>query len=298
MEQPLVSIICTAYQHEMYIKEALECFLAQETDFPIEVIVHDDASADRTAEIIKEYQKRAPDIIKPILQKENQFSRYPGKITRIVNEAAQGKYIALCEGDDHWTDTTKLQKQVDLLNANPDVGGCFHYTEQKYEEEVKGNGRVFGYHEGRTRFTVDDTLSAYALCHNAAFMYRKEALILPDWYGKVASGDMVFFSVVAGWGDLLCIHKVMSVYRKNPGGVTNEMARNPIGMHKSRIKLLTELDKLHRYKHSNKVEQVKRIHIDEINRELHKAHALETGFSHRLIRKLKRFVSGRLSAGI
>lgn len=119
---PFVSISCITYNHEQYIADAIESFLMQETNFPFEVLIHDDASTDGTADIIRKYEKEYPDIIKPIYQKENQYSKRDGSIGRIQKGRALGKYYATCEGDDYWTDPYKLQKQVDYLEAHPDCG--------------------------------------------------------------------------------------------------------------------------------------------------------------------------------
>src|SRR5690606_29817302 len=120
-ESPIVSIICYAYNHEKYIKDALNGFVMQKTEFPFEIIIHDDASSDKTADIIREFEREYPHILKPIYQTINQYSIEKGKVTRICYEAAKGKYIALCEGDDYWTDPLKLQKQVDFMESNPEV---------------------------------------------------------------------------------------------------------------------------------------------------------------------------------
>jgi glycosyltransferase involved in cell wall biosynthesis len=117
---PLVSICCITYNHEKYIQQCLEGFLIQKTTFLFEILIHDDASTDRTADIIREYETKYPDIIKPIYQTENQYSK--GVIVSAVYNwpRAKGKYIALCEGDDYWIDSYKLQKQVDFMEANPE----------------------------------------------------------------------------------------------------------------------------------------------------------------------------------
>ena len=121
--QIIVSIQCLAYNHAPYIRQCLDGFVMQKTNFRFEAIVHDDASTDGTQDIIREYEKKYPDIIKPIYQKENQYSKgISGYITNLVTQKSKGKYIALCEGDDYWTDPLKLQKQVDYLEANPDYG--------------------------------------------------------------------------------------------------------------------------------------------------------------------------------
>ena len=102
--EPLVSICCLTYNHAPYIRDAIEGFLMQKTNFPVEILIHDDASTDGTADIIREYETRYPDIIKPIYQTENQYSKGV-KISREYQfSRARGKYIALCEGDDYWTD--------------------------------------------------------------------------------------------------------------------------------------------------------------------------------------------------
>ncbi len=121
--EPLVSICCITYNHENYIRDAIEGFLMQKTSFPIEIIIHDDASTDNTAQIIKEYEDKYPDLFCNIFQNENQWSKGGGHIyARFVYPQARGKYIALCEGDDYWTDPLKLQKQVDFLEENPEYG--------------------------------------------------------------------------------------------------------------------------------------------------------------------------------
>lgn len=131
-ERPLmVTIRCTTYNHEPYIRECLEGFVMQKTNFRFEAIVHDDASTDGTAAIILEYADKYPDIIKPIIETENQYSKGDGSIGRIIDAQTRGKYIAICEGDDYWIDPLKLQKQVDILEQNSEcslvVSSCYVY---------------------------------------------------------------------------------------------------------------------------------------------------------------------------
>lgn len=115
---PIVSIICHTFNHEKFIKDALNGFLMQVTDFPFEIIVHDDASTDATRSVLHEYQRKYPTILKVILQEKNQFSRGIRPPNFTFSEA-RGQYIALCEGDDYWFDEEKLQKQVDYLKSHP-----------------------------------------------------------------------------------------------------------------------------------------------------------------------------------
>ncbi len=120
----LVSIVCNAFNHEKYIADALESFVKQKTNFEFEVLVYDDASPDNTAQIIRQYEEKYPDIIKPVYQTVNQYSR--GLMPEWQNIGrATGKYIAMCEGDDYWLDENKLQKQIDYMEAHPDCSFCF-----------------------------------------------------------------------------------------------------------------------------------------------------------------------------
>ena len=121
---PTVSIRCITYNHELYISQALDGFLMQETTFPFEIVVHDDASTDKTAVIIREYEEKYPKIVKPIYETENQYYKPGNPLGKIMNNACKGKYIARCEGDDYWTDAHKLQIQVDFLEAHPDYSMC------------------------------------------------------------------------------------------------------------------------------------------------------------------------------
>ena len=132
---PLVSIQCLVYNHEPYLRQCLDGFVMQKTNFKFEAIVHDDVSTDGSAEIIREYAERFPSIIKPIYETENQYSKQDGSLNRIMREACKGKYIALCEGDDYWIDPLKLQKQVDFLEANPDYGLIYTRTKHLYEDQ-------------------------------------------------------------------------------------------------------------------------------------------------------------------
>ena len=133
--KPLVTIRCITYNHEPYIRQCLDGFIMQKTNFRFEAIVHDDASTDGTADIIREYAEKYPEIIKPILQNENQYSKRDGSIRRILNENTHGKYVALCEGDDYWIDPLKLQKQVDFMEKHEDYSMCFHNAYEIFEHK-------------------------------------------------------------------------------------------------------------------------------------------------------------------
>ncbi len=125
MTNPAVSVICLVYNMKEYLVQTLESILMQKTNFPFEILVHDDVSTDGSTDIVREYAAKYPDIIVPIIQTENQYSKKDILITRdIILPAVRGKYAAYCEGDDYWTDPDKLQKQFDFMESHPDYSLC------------------------------------------------------------------------------------------------------------------------------------------------------------------------------
>lgn len=130
MSDVLVAVVCITYNHEKYLRNALDGFLSQKTDFRYKIVIHDDASTDNTVKIIEEYALKYPQIIVPIYQKENQYQRGINILKEYVAPLLEGKYYAYCEGDDFWCDPHKLQEQVDFMRAHPDYSACVHNTIQ------------------------------------------------------------------------------------------------------------------------------------------------------------------------
>ena len=130
--KPKVTIICITYNHEKFIAEALDSFLMQKTDFPFEVIVGEDCSSDRTTEIVRQYARNYPDIIKPVFQKNNVG---PYQNTLSAYKQIQGEYVINNEGDDYFSDPLKLQKQVDFLDSHPEYSICFHPVKVIWEDK-------------------------------------------------------------------------------------------------------------------------------------------------------------------
>lgn len=214
-----VSINCITYNHENYIKEALDSFLMQKVDFDYEILIHDDASTDRTVEIIREYQKKYPNIIKPILQKKNQQSQGVKKISyRFNHTRAEGKYIAICEGDDFWTDPNKLQKQVDYMELNEKCTMCFHAANIINNENIV-KGTIRPYSEDTVCNTEDLIIGGGGFCSTQSIVYRKEAFDdAPEFYFEAPVGDYPLQIITASKGYAYYIDDNMSTYRKIMSG--------------------------------------------------------------------------------
>lgn len=214
-KDPKVSILCLTYNHERYIEQALDSMLLQEVSFSFEILVHDDASTDKTPDIIRKYQNLYPKIIKPILQKENQFSKNVGITREIQLPRAKGQYIALCEGDDYWTDKRKLQKQVDFLEDNPDYSVCFHQARVVYEDSSK-KSFLFPNVRDIAWYSLEELLKTNYIPTNSV-VYRKQSYKnLPS---NIAPGDWYLHLYHAKQGKIKYMPEVMSVYRKHAEGI-------------------------------------------------------------------------------
>lgn len=223
---PLVSICCITYNHAPYIRECLDGFMMQKTNFPIEIIINDDASTDGTTDIIKEYEAQHPDIIKPVYQVENQYSKgVRGMFPKFCFPRAQGKYIALCEGDDYWTDPLKLQKQVDFLEANPEYVLCGHnitaYNERTASFEPFNTG-IDGTYE------LTDLISKGVFCSTLSVVFKREALVLKRYNSYRKAIDITLAYHLLSQGKGYCMNEEMAIYRIHDGGIwsgSNDDAR-------------------------------------------------------------------------
>jgi len=217
----MVSILCTAYMHEEYIAQTLDSFLMQETDFPFEILVSDDASSDATADIIRSYAEKYPDIIRTFLMQENIFSKGRNFYTEFLFPNARGKYICHCEGDDYWTDKTKLQRQFDFLEANPEYSACVHNTILYYCDGSQPDKVLLNYSED-TDLSMEAIIAGPSRSyHTSSLMARADILTdTQDFYHvayKYGFTDYPNNIWLRLNGKIRYLNMPMSVYRINSG---------------------------------------------------------------------------------
>lgn len=220
IKTPLVSICSITYNHATYIQQCLESLLMQRCNFEFEILIHDDASTDGTAEIIKEFQEKYPNIIKPILQKENQWSKGIQNLHSKYNfPRAKGKYIAFCEGDDYWTDPLKLQKQVDFLEANPDYVITAGNT-----TVVTKNGST-NYHTDAYTFTFEDVLKTNILGTNTCTVVFKNILNKEKFnlFSKTSVGDWLLWLLLLKEGKGYFFKDNFACYNIHSGGAWSSL---------------------------------------------------------------------------
>lgn len=213
-DEIVVSVLCTTFNHEKYIADTLNSFLAQETSYNFEIIVHDDASSDGTQDIIKQFQRRYPTLIKPILQSENQYSKHVEIMRDIVYPMARGKYLAFCEGDDYWRDKNKLQKQIDFLERHPDYSACVHNTVQLNCRTGQRSLMTDIFSE--TDLSVKDIILAEdKTYHYSATVCRTKWIReMPDLFFGIGVGDYPTSIYLALQGKIHYFPDEMSVYRR------------------------------------------------------------------------------------
>lgn len=256
--KPLVVIRCITYNHEPFIRDALEGFVMQKTSFPFVAVVHDDASTDGTASIIREYAEKYPNIIKPIYETENQYSKRDGSLRRIMNEACDAtgaKYIAFCEGDDYWIDPLKLQKQVDFLEANPEYGMC--YTNFNIKNE-KSNIIIENIFTSYSSFlkpeydSVEDFIISTGYVCPPSWVYR--ANIKPDNSINCCDGTFVYFTKFLATTKVKYLPETTCVYRLLNESASHSTNYNKIYKRNKNI-LETQLNLIEMYACPTKVRQ-------------------------------------------
>lgn len=250
-----VSVCVVTYNHEKFVAKMLDSILMQQTTFDFEIIVGDDLSKDNTRATLTEYQQRFPDKIRLLLHPKNLGLN--GKFNALATfAAAKGEYIAQFDGDDYLLVPDKLQKQVEMMDANPHYSACFHNARVIYDDNAAPPHLVNWIN--KKEFTVDDLIGEDELCFIAtsSLMFRREDFAKnpdPEWTNKSTSGDIPRNIMLATRGPIGYIDEVMSVYRKQRGGAS--FADNHYGKDFlfNRIEMYSNIDKELKYKYHDRL---------------------------------------------
>lgn len=266
-----LQVVCITYNQANFIKDALDGFVMQKTDFRFEVLVGDDCSTDGTSEIIAKYAEKYPDIIKHIRHEKNMGGQ---KNSINIMKRVTAPYMALCEGDDYWTDPNKLQIQVDILEKNKHLNGCFHRAEVRKEPNVKywysdsefkpdSQGKIYwpnyDFKPKNNLCSIKNIIEGCIATASVVYRYDKN-FRYPDWFEDVfVAGDRAMHSFMIKSGFFYYIDKPMSVYRMSKGSNSSNNGNldNLAQTTKDWLELFDKLDDYfdNRYKHIIKDEK-------------------------------------------
>ena len=246
---PLISICIPTYQHGHFIAKTLAGCLSQQTDFQFEIVIGDDGSTDEAPHIIADYSAQFPDIIRAFLHEKNLGPSSPKELGGKNNviflfSQCRGKYIALCEGDDYWTDPLKLQQQVDFLETNPAVSLTHHQVEVRYEDGSPSH--LFNPLDQSTETTIVDLLSDTWYVATCSSVFRNVYQDgLPTWFFNTGSGDLGIFIIAAHHGKIQYFNQSMGVYRRHRGGLSNFQHQANRFFLENRLKLYQEVNEFY-----------------------------------------------------
>jgi len=217
MSNPLVSVCLITYKHESYIRQALDSIVMQNVNFPWEVIVADDCSPDNTRQIILEYKRKYPDLIKLLFQERNVGG---GKIFVDLINSAQGKYIAYIEGDDYWTDENKLQKQFDFMESHKDFSLCYHKIKWVHTYPSDHDPNLESNKDDLAYCTIKDILERGWFIRSCTMFFKN--IKLPVDFEKLFVGDYPLHVLLADKGKVGFLNECMAVYRINDQGFSEQ----------------------------------------------------------------------------
>lgn len=250
---PLVAVYMICYNCEAYIAQAIEGVLMQQTDFTIRLFIGDDASTDGTVGICKAYQARFPEQIELLLHPVNIGAVNNAKSVYHACLASGAAYIAMCEGDDYWTDPLKLQKQVNLLNENPQYALCFH--EAWLLMESTGEMKKYAVYN-------QDVYDTTAVLHTGAFVptlsivFRTKGFRFPEWYFRISIGDIALVLINSLQGDIVLLREKMGVYRKHSRGISIGMEDDQLNLALESMKLLNYFNLETRFAYDDIIQQL------------------------------------------
>ena len=234
MKIPKVTIVCAVYKHEAYLRQCFDGFVMQKTDFPFEILVNDDCSPDGSAEVMREYEGKYPELFHCIYQEENQYSKGKMAWWEVLFPMAKGDYIAICEGDDYWIDPYKLQKQVDFMEQHPDYVACFHNARVQHIDHVS----LFNVLDENHAPTTEDIIKRHWFIATPTLFFRNVLHDYPEWRGEVLNGDYLLELLLAREGKFYYMDDVMAVYRQDGQGMSSVLKKDKVDMVDRLISLL------------------------------------------------------------
>ena len=223
-ESLLLTVYCAAYNQAPYIRQTLDGFLAQKTNFKFQIVIHDDASTDGTDDIIREYAAQYPDLITPLFETTNQWSQHDNTLPKLMYDRARGKYLAICEGDDVWTDPLKLQKQVDFFETHPEYTLLCHNW-KVFDGVTYSNSPIHDLYKQPFTFTFA-TLPWVWITKTLTIMIRRDAIHVEDLLKYKLCRDVhtVYYALKSGKGYYM--PEIMAMYRVHNGGVWSKIDLN------------------------------------------------------------------------
>jgi len=243
----MVSICIITYNHQNYIRKAIEGVLMQKINFGIELIIGEDFSTDSTLHICEEYTKKYPKLIK-LLPSEKNHGVIPNFIRTL--EVCTGKYIAICEGDDYWIDPLKLQNQVDFMEKNQDFSCCFHNA-LVLNEDRSIQPYYFNEPDQKTISTIKDVIDRWFIS-SASIVFRNEHINpLPEWFKLIYSGDYTLELILGVKGKIFYFNEIMSVYRQSPGNLSSRY--DNLKVVQSHIEMFNFFNEYTKYQFNNQI---------------------------------------------
>ncbi|EMB17751.1 glycosyltransferase [Rhodopirellula europaea] len=221
-ERPKVSVCCITYNHRKFIEQCIAGILTQETDFRVEILIHDDASTDGTSQIVRRYAEQYPHLIKCICQEVNQYSKGERAFPRLIAQS-KGDYIAFCEGDDFWNCSRKLQDQAKFLAENQEYAICFHDTDMVDEDGKLISGSLLDRAVAETPvYTAEDIIGGKQIPTLSAMFVNRPIRFVRQYF-SITNEDNYIFSMLSEYGNAYKIEGNRGSYRRHGGGVWSSM---------------------------------------------------------------------------
>lgn len=246
----MVSVWMIAYNHEKFIRQAVESVMTQQTDFGFNLVIGEDCSTDNTRPLLLELQNNYPGRIKLLLHEKNVGMH---RNVAMTLDACTGKYVALLEGDDYWTDPLKLQKQVSFLENNPDYVMCYHKELEIYDNQPDRQPKITNTQD-RPETNLEEILERGWFIRTASMMFRNHTIdVLPEWFYKYPSTDYILHVLIARHGKIKLLDEVMAVQRRHEGGITKTSSYHPKNLNVRKIELLKIIDGFFEYKYTREI---------------------------------------------